>query len=100
MVAGDIFVCQTTGNPLPMITWTAMNMDMDIVEPVTDSSSGININNIIINGTEVISELRLFRSGVFRRPSCTASNGLSSETIERMDFEHIGSVTITGIIIK
>ena len=88
----NIYTCQARGNPLPTITWTAVDIRSN--ETVTLPANDTNINAVIQEGGSVVLSDLSLPHGTFDRVSCTADNGIGDVTLLSHEFIRLSN---TGI---
>ena len=72
---GQVYECVAEGQPLPDITWLALNSNTDSREQLENDIPGITIENMM-HSTEAESRLTMSVDTDFEEPICAAENDM------------------------
>ena len=71
------FICQTTGEPVPTISWCFNDVPVNVTNTAKYTVSVTSLNATITNGTLTIMNLQSSDVGTY---TCNATNLVSSDT--------------------
>ena len=91
---GQVYECVAEGQPLPDITWSALNLNSGSREQLENNIPGITINNMM-NPTQVMSQLTISSDTEFEEPMCAAENSIGTVMEETFMMVAIATIPIS-----